>query len=255
MRIWTVALLETGKSAEALAQSEELIRVAQDAGDPYMLCWGLTERGRVLRSQGQWSDARAALTEGLELAIAHDNHYVRMEAGGLLGQLYASEGEQERAFDVLRETRRLCAERHLQTVKATPLLNGWAEVHLLAAERAIGIERAKWIWKAGRTCREALKHGQAFQGGLPESMRLQGTYECLRGRHAAARKWWQQSLDLAEKMGQRYDVGMTQLEMGRLLGERAHLERAESIFTDLGAEWYAARAKEALGSITGGRRA
>jgi hypothetical protein len=78
-------------------------------------------------------------------------------------------------------------------------------------------------------------------------MRLQGTYESLRGKPAAAQKWWQRSLAPAEEMGFRYDLGRTHLEMGQRLGKRAHLERAEAIFAKIGAEWDLARAREALG--------
>jgi hypothetical protein len=39
-------------------------------------------------------------------------------------------------------------------------------------------------------------------------------------------------LALAEEMGMRYDLGMTYLEMGQRLKERAHLEKAETIFDE-----------------------
>ena len=38
-------------------------------------------------------------------------------------------------------------------------------------------------------------------------------------------------------------------EMGRRLGERAHLERAGAIFAEIGAEWDLARAREALADL------
>ena len=77
-------------------------------------------------------------------------------------------------------------------------------------------------------------------------MRLQGRYEWLKGKPTVARQWWQRSLDTAEEIGLRYDLGMTHLEMGQRLGERAHLERAETIFAEIGAERDLARAREAL---------
>jgi len=90
------------------------------------------------------------------------------------------------------------------------------------------------------------RYRRAFRPGLPEAMCLQGTYEWLRGKPAAAPKWWQRSLLLAEEMGQRYGIGMTHLEMGRRLGERAHSERAEAILAETGAEWDLAQAREAI---------
>jgi hypothetical protein len=47
-------------------------------------------------------------------------------------------------------------------------------------------------------------------------------------------------------MGQRYDLGLTYLELGRRLGERAHLERAEAILSEIGAERDLAQAREVL---------
>jgi len=65
-------------------------------------------------------------------------------------------------------------------------------------------------------------------------MRLQGTYNWLRNKPAAARKWWHKSLTEAERMGMRYDLGMI------------HLEKAEAIFAEIGAELDLAKAKELL---------
>ena len=60
-------------------------------------------------------------------------------------------------------------------------------------------------------------------------MRLQGIYEWLTGKRAAAQQWWLRSLAEAERMGLGYDVAMTHFEMGQRLGERTHLEKAEDV--------------------------
>jgi hypothetical protein len=65
---------------------------------------------------------------------------------------------------------------------------------------------------------------------------LKGRYEWLRGKREAAREWWNKSLAEAERMSMRYDQGMTHLEIGQQLGERVHLEKAETIFAEIGAE-------------------
>ena len=92
----------------------------------------------------------------------------------------------------------------------------------MAAEQSEESGRADLLKKAKSSCRAALKQGKAFRPGMPEAMRLQGTYEWLRGRSAAALKWWQRSLALADEMGHGYDVGVTNLEMGQRLHRRAH---------------------------------
>ena len=81
---------------------------------------------------------------------------------------------------------------------------------------------------------------------MPSARRLRGTYEWLRDRPAAAQKWWRRSLALAEEMGQRYDLAITYLEMGQRLGDRVHLERAEAILGEIGAEWDFAQVRKLL---------
>ena len=75
---------------------------------------------------------------------------------------------------------------------------------------------------------------------------LQGKYEWLMGRLSFAEEWWQKSLKAAGEMGMRYDLGMTHLEMGKRLKDRSHLEQAEKIFTEIGAEFDLAQARSAL---------
>ena len=77
-------------------------------------------------------------------------------------------------------------------------------------------------------------------------MRLQGTFDWLSDKPAKARKWWHKSLAEAERRGLRYDVGMTHWELGYRLGERAHLEKAEALFAEIGAAWDLARVKAYL---------
>jgi hypothetical protein len=43
-----------------------------------------------------------------------------------------------------------------------------------------------------------------------------------------------------------YELGMTHLEIGQRLGKRTHLEKAEAIFADIGAELDLARSRELL---------
>ena len=58
------------------------------------------------------------------------------------------------------------------------------------------------------------------------------------------------TLALAEELGQRYDTGVTHLEMGRRLSQRAHLERAEAILSEIDAGWALARVQEAMKVIS-----
>jgi len=82
--------------------------------------------------------------------------------------------------------------------------------------------------------------------GLPEALRLRGRYAWLRGKPEAARRWWEKSLAVAKKLGARYEAGATHLDLGQRFGDRAHLEEAQRIFTELGAQRDLARVRQML---------
>jgi hypothetical protein len=47
-------------------------------------------------------------------------------------------------------------------------------------------------------------------------------------------------------MSVKYDIGMVHLEMGKRLGNRVHLGKAEAIFAEIGAELDLAKVRELL---------
>ena len=63
---------------------------------------------------------------------------------------------------------------------------------------------------------------------------------------APAQTWWERSVTVAEKLGARYELGVTYLEMGRRMRDRACLERAEATFIGVGAALELAQARELL---------
>lgn len=148
---------------------------------------------------------------------------------------------------MLEESEQLIAELGLRGTMVIPPRFGLAEAYLTAAEQFEGTERTEMLKKAKRACQAALKECKIFRGGLPPyAYRLRGTYEWLRGKPSTARKWWRRSLTVAEELGARYDLGMTHLEMGKRLEEHSHLEHAEAIFTEIGAELDLAQVRELL---------
>ena len=244
-----VALNYQGNFRQALTHCRDNVHLGQDGADAQVQLWGLSTQGFSLRRLGQFDEAIAVLRECVELAERAPDHAIYVSASGELGRCYLCQGELEQALSMLHAGQQICVEHGIGWGNEAPLCNGLAEAYLMAAEQSDTLqqsEKADWLKKAKRACQVALKHGRAFRSALPEAMMLQGRYEWLRDKPKAAQKWWQRSLELAEKQGQRYDLGMTHLEMGQRLGERAHLERAEAIFTEIGAEWDLARARELL---------
>jgi len=204
-------------------------------------------RGMVQRRAGLLDDAVECLQHAIKLFRAVPDYMHVAMAGGDLGQCYLRQGRLQQAVTILEESCQLIAERGLRGLYLTPPLNGLAEAYLLAAEQAQGTEGADWLKKARTACQAALKQGKANRGGLPEAMRLQGRYEWLNGNPKSAHKWWQRSLASAQELEERYELGLTHLEMGQRLGERAHVEQAEKILEQVGACLDLAHARELLG--------
>jgi hypothetical protein len=127
----------------------------------------------------------------------------------------------------------------------TRFINGLAETYLLLAEQGSGSGKAEWLKKAGPACAEALRQGKAYLPGMPEAMMMRGRYEWLRGKRALAEKWWQRSRTLAEESGLPYDLARTLFEIGWRTGDRGRLQRAKSLFVEMGAQWDLARVREA----------
>jgi class 3 adenylate cyclase/tetratricopeptide (TPR) repeat protein len=241
------ALNYQGDLEQSLAYCRDVTRVGREGADPQVQCWGLAVQGCALRRMGRLDEALTVLKEAVALAKAIPDHMFHITAGGDLGCSYLSQGRVEQALSTLEACQPVYAEHGARWGAENPFCNGLAEAYLSVVEQSGRTERAAGLKKARRACQDALRRGRMSRAGLPEAMRLRGTYAWLRGRRAIAQKWWQRSLSLAEKQGQRYDLGLAHLEMGQRLGERAHLERAEVILGDVGAQLDLARARDLLG--------
>jgi hypothetical protein len=89
------------------------------------------------------------------------------------------------------------------------------------------------------------------QGGIdiearPPAFRVKGTLSWLNGRQEEARIAWERSLAWARDTGGRYDEGLTLLEIGRRTGDRHAIERARTVFEEIGAR---ARLEQALALV------
>ena len=78
---------------------------------------------------------------------------------------------------------------------------------------------------------------------------FQGRYEWLHDKPKEAQEWWGRALAQAEATGLRFQEGAVHLEIGRRLGDRHHLQRAELILEEIGAELDLAAAREALADL------
>jgi class 3 adenylate cyclase/tetratricopeptide (TPR) repeat protein len=252
IRGWRMAIMDfadadihEGNFSQALAHAQDLISLGQDSGDRFVWGWGLARQGYAQKGLGKLADSIASLNTAMELLKSVPEYFTYVDCGGELGQCYLRLGDITRALSVFEECRLLRKEHNLlRSPTCTRFINGLAEAYLLLAEQGGASGKAEWLKKAGDACTEALKQGKAYLPGIPEAMMLRGRYEWLRGRPAAAEKWWRQSLELAERTGVRYDLARTHLEIGRRTGEPRQTERAEILLAEMGAEWDLTRIRE-----------
>jgi class 3 adenylate cyclase/tetratricopeptide (TPR) repeat protein len=240
------ALVNSCDFRNALSSAQNIIRFGMDTDDTQILCWGLVGKGRIQQHTGHLEESIADLKKAIELAEAVPDFMYRIDAGGELGRSFLRKRELHPALSALEETHRYSIEHEMKGHCNMSLLMGLSEAYLLAAELSGRDTRVEWLSKARGACNDSLKQSKTFQPGKPEAMRLKGRYEWLKGKFSHAQRWWRRSLLFAEKKGLRYEEARTHLEMGERLKDRAHFERAEVIFQEIGAEWDLAVTREAL---------
>jgi class 3 adenylate cyclase/tetratricopeptide (TPR) repeat protein len=247
---WTVipvcsSYLRQGNLSSAEAYAQDLVRSGQEAGHLQMACWGLAFLGCAQSMEGRFEDAIVSLKKSIELAEGIPDRLCRLVAGNFLGRWYLRQNDIDRGLITLEECEAYMAKYKMG--KYIPgLATGIADAYLSAAEQGAENEKKEKLRKARDRCEQALKYGRKWPLDLAEARRLKGTCEWLREKPALAEAWWQRSLKTAEEMGMRYERGMIHLEMGGRMKDRAHLEHAEAIFAEIGAEWYLAQAQKLL---------
>jgi class 3 adenylate cyclase/tetratricopeptide (TPR) repeat protein len=240
-----------GSFSECLKTSEEILRVGVDSGNVELQGWGLWQKGRVLRLMGDLEQSLLLSEEALKLFDSIPDYVSAAAVLNDIGMCHLDQGRSERALEIMEEAQQLIDDRGLRGISLNQTRIALAECRLQIAEHENGSERSRLLAKAGRASRAALRDSRTTRSGVPGATRVNGTRLWLKGHHAAARKWWQRSLVAAEQSGARYDLGLTELEMGKRLNEPARVERAAAILGEIGAELDFSKAQAALESFDG----
>ncbi len=236
--ISSTILIWRGEFARALADGYDLAQLGRDASETQSLASGLWVQGFAEQRLGRLEAAISHLKQALEIAEESGNIFLRVMAANELGQCYLLQTHWQTALEILEFNDKFIEEHNFGRAPFPNgvLRNSLAATYLMAAEQSGVREGRIWLKKSERACREALKWVKFFHPGRPEAMRLQGRYEWLMGNTAQAQRWWQASLTEAARLGMPYELGLTHLEIGQRLGERAHVEKAESTFARIGVD-------------------
>jgi tetratricopeptide (TPR) repeat protein len=225
----------TGALASSLQHSGELLRLGQEAGDPQVLAWGHAEQGRVFLQTGALDEAVVHLREAAALANRVADYVWVVDANSCLATCCLRQGKLQEALELTDLSVRLADAHDVRGYNRTLLLTARAEVCLAAAERADPTQRALWFKRARQACRTLVKQGRIDAEAVPVGLRLHGTYQWLRGRRTAAEWLWRRSVEVAERLGAKYELGLAYQEIGMRTDRRLHLEQARAIFDQIGA--------------------
>ena len=251
MRIAASAMNCQGDFTTALKYAQDLGKFAEDSNDRQNWSWSLAEGGRAQRGLGRMEEAVNSLRKAIDLATEVPDHMCQCRASTSLADCFLQRGDVERSLAVLQEADLVRRHHDVRGPYSLQILNGLNHTYLSAVEQNTGSTRMEWLKKAKTGCKRALKLGKTFQQGRTEAKRHQGTYEWLNGKPASAQRWWDQSLSIAGEIGMHAERGLTHLEMGRRLKDREHLQQAETIFTEIGAEFDLAKARKLLQELSG----
>lgn len=235
-----------GNFDAALRHALNLARFGEDSNDRQIWCWGLAEQGVVKRGLGKIEEAIGDLQTAIGLAVDVPDYAYRLRAGAYLADCYLLRGNFDRARALLEECDLIGRQHKVIGPIYSFIINGLAKAYVFAAEQNTGSVRTEWLKKAEKESKRSVKLGKAFKYCRVDAMLHQGTCEWLNERHASARKCWELSLSIAEEIGMRYRLGMTHQEIGRRLKDKEHLEQAEKIFSEIGAEFDLAEARKLL---------
>ena len=231
----------------AARECEELLTAADDSSDQQLIAWGLLAYGCVHLRRGQLNDAIESFRRGIEIAKKLPDYVTLTGLGGWIGQSYLALGEVDRSIELMETTEQLIRDQIGNLPGYVYIGNSLAKSYLTKAEMSIGKDRLAWLKKTPLILRRSLKDARRNRMALPDAQMLQGRYEWLRGRPEKAKKWWGDALTQAKASGLRYQEGVIYLETGRRLDNCEHLQQAEVILEEIGAEFDLAMVREALG--------
>jgi tetratricopeptide (TPR) repeat protein len=237
-----VLLNQQSRFEECLAVCDEIERPARDASDPQLLGWALHTRGVVLLHRGDFGPARELCREAVDLYASLPDFHAGLRALSDLALCDLRLGRIDEATAAAEESEAMVVRHGIRGFQPVNAAIAGADVFLHLAEQ--GSEEA--LGRARAAVKTAAKRSKLAVEGRPGACRVRGNVEWLRGRRGAARRWWRRSLQEAESQGAPYKAALTELDAGRRLGDPEHLRRAEARFEELGATWYADRAREAL---------
>jgi ATP/maltotriose-dependent transcriptional regulator MalT len=208
-------------------------------------------RGYLMVVRGDQAAAEEELRAAERTLLAARQPASAATAAGWLALSAIRRGEPDEAEALLAEYLDPIREYGIRGYFLRSFRAAQAELWLLRTEKAGETARATALREAKAACRGLRKLAKADISALVPAYRVRGTCEWLCGRHDKAESWWRKSLARAEELGALYEGALTELEVGRRLGDRAALTEAETAFETMGAALDLMQARAALAETHG----
>jgi class 3 adenylate cyclase/tetratricopeptide (TPR) repeat protein len=240
--LWSQLLRYLGETDRAVRMAEEIVRAGEEGGDAVMRMTGLLRRGCALMQAGDLDQAESALRATIELGERIPDYQHLVCAHGFLGAALLHRARVDEATRLLEDAAALAARHQVRTFYATQARISLAEAHLSTAEAG----NSAAMGRARSAVKRCMSQGRLDIEARPPAFRVKGTLCWLNGRREEARIAWDRSLAWAHDTGGRYDEGLTLLEIGRRTGDRNAIERAGTVFEEIGAR---ARLQQALALV------
>jgi len=249
-RTWFAACLaELGQFASGLQHGEEAVRIAESAEHPASLTGAYVGLGTVYFRKGDFLRSIAVLERGLESCRAWNIRLWLPWLTSSLGLAYGLTRQLDKGLPLLEQSVELAASmRRVGAQAARITLLG--EGYLLAGRVEDAVRLAEQSLELARTHHE--------RGNEAYALLLLG--EALYRRQATcadqAEAHLRHSVVLSDELGMRPLTGLGRLRLGRLFAavdspkqSREHLEAAESLFRELGMDFWMAQSTAELSRL------
>jgi tetratricopeptide (TPR) repeat protein len=232
-----IALLAKGDT-EYVAMGKEQLRVAGETQDQQLRGWARCGGiGRVYARQGANDNAVIEFEKAARHLELVPDYLVFAWSLAERAACHLRQGQLDRALDAVERSVQLIKDHRLRGYGITRPMMVRAEVYLVASEQASGVERKVMLKVAAKACKAAAKQGRTVRDdGAPDSLRLCGIYAWITGDRKKAQRLWNQSIEVAEKLGAKYVLAQTNLEIGKRVISRPHLVLAEALFIETDAQ-------------------
>jgi eukaryotic-like serine/threonine-protein kinase len=249
--ILAVALFYRGEFSRAAQIRADVTAAVRRNSTPATHAWALLFQIESALPLGQVNEAMTMLDE--VAGILGDNMNptarVRVQAMNALTSLYMGE------HDLARQAADTALDAVMQfrptSINLLLSYDAIADVYLTlweAANQEDRADREDLARRATQACDILASTAKIFPIAQPSLLQMGGRADWLAGRQDSARKAWQQSLTLAEKLAMPYEQASAHYEIGRHLdaqdpARKEHLARAAEIYGQLGAAYHLARAQ------------